>query len=379
MLEHFDERWIECGSQRKASYTNIAPGDYIFKVQASDEFGNWNDKFASIHIIIKPPFWRTTWFQILAAIIIAGLIIGYNRYRIKSLLIQKKHLLSEVQKRTIEITNKSNELKAQNEEISMHRDLLSIQNNAISESIVYAKRIQTAVFPQPDYIDGILKDNFVLYKPRDIVSGDFYWVRQINNIIVIAVSDCTGHGVPGAILSMLGISFLSEIVQKREITCANQVLNELRKQFKYSLRHKGEDGGIDDGLDIALCALDTETNMLQFAGANNPLYIIRNNELIEIEPDRMPIGFYPNEKPSFTNHEIQLNTGDIFYLFSDGFTDQFGGDKGFKYKAANFQKILLQNHNKPMEIQKELLEHELKIWMGNYNQTDDILVMGVRV
>jgi ligand-binding sensor domain-containing protein/serine phosphatase RsbU (regulator of sigma subunit) len=379
MLENFDEHWIECGSQRKVSYTSIAPGDYIFKVQASDEFGNWNDKFASIHIFIKSPFWKTWWFELIATIFIIFLIVGYNRFRLRNLLIQKKHLLSEVEKRTIEITNKSNELKAQNEEITTQRDLLSIQNNAITESIVYAKRIQTAVLPQLDYIYEILKESFILYKPRDVVSGDFYWVRQINNIIVIVVADCTGHGVPGAILSMLGISFLSEIVQKREITCANQVLNELRKQFKYSLRHKGEDGGIDDGMDISLCALDTITNMLQFAGANNPLFLIQNNKLIEIEPDRMPIGFYPNEKPSFTNHEIQLNEGDIFYLFSDGFTDQFGGERGFKYKTANFQKILFQNHNKPMEIQKELLEEELKTWMGKYSQTDDILVMGVRV
>ena len=277
------------------------------------------------------------------------------------------------------VEERNTELNAQNEEITTQRDQLSDQNKSINESILYAKRIQTAVLPRQAYIDELLPENFILFKPRDVVSGDFYWIRHINQYIVIAVADCTGHGVPGAIMSMLGMSFINEIVQKREITKANQVLNELRKQIKQALRQTGRKGEADDGMDMALCALDTKTNILQYSGANNPLYIIKNGELKEIKADRMPIGYYPNEKPSFTNHEIQLNDGDIFYLFSDGFMDQFGGKKGFKYKAGNFQKVLLENHNKPMIIQKELLEQELKSWMKGYEQTDDILVMGVRV
>ena len=277
------------------------------------------------------------------------------------------------------IEEKNTELEAQNEQITTQRDMLSSQNQSISESILYAKRIQTAVLPQQAYIDEILPENFILYRPRDVVSGDFYWVRQINQYIVIAVADCTGHGVPGAIMSMLGISFLNEIVQKREITQACQVLNELRKQIKQALKQTGKEGAVEDGMDMALCVFDTKTNKVQFAGANNPLYFVQNDELIEIQPDRMPIGFYPNEKPSFTNREIQLNEGDIFYLFTDGFMDQFGGEKGMKFKATNFQKILTENHNKPMQIQKEKLELELNTWMKGYEQTDDILVMGVRI
>jgi len=277
------------------------------------------------------------------------------------------------------IKEKNTELEAQNEEISAQRDMLSNQNKAINESILYAKRIQTAVLPQQAYIDEILMDNFIVYRPRDVVSGDFYWLRQINHSIVIAVADCTGHGVPGAIMSMLGISFLNEIVQKREITRANVILNEMRKLVKQSLKQTGREGGIEDGMDMALCVLDTKTNQVQFAGANNPLYIIQNNELIETQADKMPIGFYPNEKPTFTNHEIQLKEGDCFYLFSDGFVDQFGGEKGFKYKTANFKKTIFENHQKPMVIQKELLEQELVNWRKGFEQTDDILVMGVRV
>ena len=180
-------------------------------------------------------------------------------------------------------------------------------------------------------------------------------------------------------MSMLGISFLNEIVHKREITQTNQVLNELRIQVKNTLRQTGKKGEADDGMDIALCALDTKTKILQYSGALNSLYLIQNNELVEFKADRMPIGFYPNEKPSFSNHEIQLKKGDIFYLFSDGYMDQFGGKKGFKFKTQSFQKILFENHNKPMLTQKEILEQELKNWMQGYDQTDDILVLGVRV
>ena len=291
--------------------------------------------------------------------------------------IQSMNEVLNEQKELVE--EKNTKLNAQNEEISDQRDQLSNQNKSIGESILYAKRIQTAVLPNQAYIDVVLPENFILFKPRDVVSGDFYWVKQISDFIVIAAADCTGHGVPGAIMSMLGMSFLNEIVQKREITQANQVLNELRKQIKQALRQTGKKGEADDGMDITFCVLDTKTKILQYSGANNPLYLIQNGELKEIKGDRMPIGYYPNEKPSFTNHEIQLKDGDIFYLFSDGFMDQFGGKKGFKYKASNFQNKLLEIHNKPMIIQKDILEQELKNWMKGHEQTDDILVMGVRV
>jgi serine phosphatase RsbU (regulator of sigma subunit) len=277
------------------------------------------------------------------------------------------------------IEEKNTELEAQNEEIAAQRDMLSFQNTAINESILYAKRIQTAVLPQQAYIDEILPENFILYKPRNVVSGDFYWVRQVNQYIVIAVADCTGHGVPGAIMSMLGISFLGEIIQKREITQPAKALNELRRQVKQALRQTGKQGEAEDGMDIALVSLDTKTRTIQFAGAMNPIYLISQNKLEEIKPDRMPVGFYPNEKAEFTNHEIQLKTNDLFYLFSDGYMDQFGGENGMKFNSSQFQRILLGNHDKPMQIQKEKLEQELTNWMKGYEQTDDILVMGVRV
>ncbi|MDF1550146.1 MAG: SpoIIE family protein phosphatase [Bacteroidales bacterium] len=337
-------------------------------------------------ILFKLQHWPAAGALIITGTIMVALSIFAWNQKFKREIVYRKlaedrvnESLEEIKNQKAEIEEKNEELKQQNEEITTQRDMLSEHNKAINESILYAKRIQTAVLPQQSYVDEILPENFILFKPRDVVSGDFYWVKQINNYIVIAAADCTGHGVPGAIMSMLGMSFINEIVQKREITQTNYALNELRKHIKHALRQTGKKGEADDGMDMALCALDLKTKKLQYAGAYNPLYLIQDGELIEIKADRMPIGFYPNEKPSFTNHEIQLKDGDIFYLFSDGYIDQFGGKHGFKFKTVNFQKLLLKNHQKPMIIQKELLEQELSTWMKGYDQTDDILVMGVRV
>jgi len=419
-IDGLDKQWSQLSSENKADYRNIPYGEYTFTVRAVGAAKKWSDTF-EYSFIINPPWWHTWWARVIYAIMVVMLMYGIVKWRTAKLKQEKKKLEKKVDLATKEIRGKNEDLRQQNEEIStinnalseqkefvevqkevveeknselskqneeinaqkeeltVQRDQLSDQNKSIAESILYAKRIQTAVLPSHAYIDVILPENFIFFKPRDKVSGDFYWVKHINSYIVITAADCTGHGVPGAILSMLGMSFLNEIVQKREITQANQVLNELRKQIKQALRQTGKKGETDDGMDMALCALDTKTNILQYAGANNPLYLIQNGELNEIKADKMPIGYYPNEKPEFTNHEIQLKSNDIFYLFSDGFMDQFGGKKGFKYKASNFQKILLENHNKPMAIQKEMLEDELKNWMKGYEQTDDILVMGVRI
>ncbi|MFN8254283.1 MAG: two-component regulator propeller domain-containing protein [Bacteroidales bacterium] len=379
MLENFDNNWIDCGYERKANFTNIPPGDYFFKVQASNEFGEWNENFDSILIQIKPPFWLTWWFESLTAVFILIIIASIIKIREKSLVLQKKHLQQEVEHRTRQINNKNEELKTQNEEIKAQRDLLSVQNQSINESIHYAQRIQMAVLPQQAYIDELLNDYFILFKPRDIVSGDFYWVKQVNHYLVIVVADCTGHGVPGALMSMLGISFINEIIQKREITQANQALNELRRQLKQALRQTGRKGQTEDGMDLALCVIDKRTNEMQFAGANNPLYLFKGGNFSEIHGDRMPIGFYPNEKPSFSNFETRLETGDVFYIFTDGFIDQFGGARGFKYKTQNFQQFLKKIHSRPMAIQKELLEQEFENWKDGYEQTDDILILGVKI
>jgi len=386
MMEGYDEDWIELGTQNYISFKSFPYGEYILKVKAANCDGVWNEEGISLKVIIHPPFWATWWFRIMVVVLLIISIWVYIKIREKSLIIEKQKLEGIVETRTLEITEaneelkqQSEELKSQNEEITTQRDQLDIQHQAITDSILYAKRIQTAVLPRIDYIDEVLPENFVLFKPRNVVSGDFYWVKQVNNYIIIAIVDCTGHGVPGAIMSMLGVSFINEIIQNKGITKTDQALNELRKQVKQALRQTGKKGEADDGMDMALCALDTKTNILQYAGANNPLFLVQNGEVNEIKPDKMPVGYYPNERPTFTNHEIQLKPGDTFYLFTDGFSDQLGGKNALKYKGAKFQKILFENNKKPMVIQKELLEQELQSWMKGHEQTDDILVMGVRV
>jgi len=233
------------------------------------------------------------------------------------------------------------------------------------------------------YITELLNENFILYKPRDIVSGDFYWVKQVNQYVVIVAADCTGHGVPGAFMSMLGISYLTEIVQRREITQANQVLNEVRKQIKYSLRQHGDPDEAKDGIDLALCVFDMKNNRMQYSGANNPLYIIKDHngkpELKEIKADRMPLGYYRGKDISFTNHEIEFELGDTFYLFSDGFIDQKGGKDNKRLMSKGFKSLLLEIQDHSMKEQKGILNKALSDWMGSNSQTDDILIIGVRV
>jgi serine phosphatase RsbU (regulator of sigma subunit) len=239
------------------------------------------------------------------------------------------------------------------------------------------------MMPPEGYFNELLDESFILYRPKDIVSGDFFWIRQVNQYIVLAAADCTGHGVPGAFMSLLGISYLNEIVQRREITEAAQVMNELRHQIKHSLRQHGQPDESKDGIDMAICVIDQKNRTMQYAGAFNPLYLIREENgkpgLIEYKADRMPLGYHQGKDRAFTNHEIKLEIGDTFYLFSDGYIDQKGGPNQKKFMSKRFKNLLLDIHEEPMFDQKIRLEKKLTSWMGNQSQIDDILVVGVRV
>ena len=292
---------------------------------------------------------------------------------------------NEIFEKNEELNQQKEEIQAQadnlleaNEAISLQKSIIEKKHDQITDSINYASRIQTAVLPSDKFINEILPEHFVLFKPRDIVSGDFYWLHQEDKNIMVAVADCTGHGVPGAFMSMLGISFLNEIVSKLKIAKANLVLNELRNLIKTTLSQTGDDNESKDGMDIALCVIDTETNSLQYAGAYNPLYIIRNKELIEIKASRNPIGIYLKEKP-FENNELQLQKKDMLYMFSDGFVDQFGGEKSTKFKSKKFKDLLLSISDKQLIKQKQILNNAFEEWRGNIEQVDDVLVMGIRI
>ena len=269
-------------------------------------------------------------------------------------------------------------IKKRTKEIREQRDQIAEQKQAITDSIQYAKRIQTAVLPPGELIEKVLPEHFILFKPRDIVSGDFYWLKQIDKYVVFTAADCTGHGVPGAFMSMLGVALLNEIVRRKEITRANQILEELRNQIKAALRQSGKAGEAKDGMDMALCILDLEEMKLQFAGAYNPLYLIRGDELIETKADKMPVAIYL-KMDNFTTHKIQVQKGDCLYLFSDGYADQFGGEKGKKFKSKAFKALLLSIQDKSMEEQRLAIDEAFENWRGDLEQVDDVCVIGVRI
>jgi len=295
----------------------------------------------------------------------------------------------------IDLEHKVNERTS---ELVQQKLELEVVHTDITASIKYAQRIQTAVLPSPDEISGIFKDSFILFKPKDIVSGDFYWFKSIYNYILFAAADCTGHGVPAALLSMMGIVFFNEITSKRDLfshgktLLANEILNKMREKVKSTLRQTGKEEENKDGFDIAFGIVNIETLELQFSGANSPLYIVRVDknkdsdlplverlDFIELIPDKMPIGIFIQDSRPFTNQVVQLQTGDAIYLFSDGYCDQFGGPKGRKFYSSRFKRILTENFEKSMTEQQEILETNHTEWRGSNEQIDDILVMGIRV
>jgi serine phosphatase RsbU (regulator of sigma subunit) len=314
-----------------------------------------------------------------------GLIVlyYYSLKRSKMLTAELDERRKLLEKQSTELLKQNDKIIKANEELKQLYEITNNQKEEIISSINYAQRIQTAVLPPETYITELINENFILYKPKEIVSGDFYWIKQLNHYIILAAADCTGHGVPGAFMSMLGISSLNEVVQRMESPQANQILNELRKEIKHSLRQTGKKDESRDGIDMALCIIDTRSSIIQYSGANNPLYIISNSggeeAFKEIKADSMPVGVHFSGDKSFTNHEIQLEIGDTFYIFTDGYIDQIGGSANSRFSSKKFKKLLLQIHGQPLFEQKEIMEQTLKEWMGDQPQRDDILVIGARV
>ena len=299
---------------------------------------------------------------------------------LESVNLELQVLNSELNQQKEEITAQRDEIEKQKTFVEKQKDNIEARNRDINASIQYASRIQEALLPPKEIISDLLVKHFIFYKPRDIVSGDFYWFKKIEDTFVFAVADCTGHGVPGAFMSMLGIAFLNEIVSDdthNPATCsANLILNDLRNKVVTSLRQSIDNDTTRDGMDIALVMINTKTYELQFAGAYNPLYILRNKELAEVKGDRMPVGIHSKKDGSFKNNPGKLKKGDRLYMFSDGFADQSGGIKGRKYLKKRFREFITENSDKPMKIQKEIIESEFNKWKGEREQIDDVLVVG---
>ena len=296
-----------------------------------------------------------------------------------ALLVMKDELAESERELEQKVVERTKEVVRQKEEIEHQSETLEELYKDITASIRYAKRLQDSILPQDRYIKKILPNSFVLFKPKDIVSGDFYWIQESGDEVVFSAVDCTGHGVPGAFMSLIGANALTRIVSENKVTKPSVVLDELNRLSSEALNKSEAGNEVRDGMDAALCTLNKKTNILQYAGANNPLYLIRNNEVIQIKADKFAIaGFVPDTK-NYTNHELQLEKGDVIYLFSDGYADQFGGEKGKKFMYKKFRNLLLDVKDKTPIEQKSILNSTLENWRGIHEQVDDILVIGVQI
>ncbi len=325
-------------------------------------------------------------------------IVLFKSYRNKkkaNLALEEKN--NEIISKNAMLNQQKEEIEAQRDEIETQRDFvirqrdkIAEQNQNIKDSIFYAQRIQEAMLPPKSFLEQLFSKHFVLFRPRDIVSGDYYWAVRRGQKIMITAADCTGHGVPGAFMSLLGISFLNEIASSLSDKDLKPdiILGELREKIKISLRQTGGENETKDGMDMGLCVIDMEKNTLEYAGANNPMLLVRNGELIKYKADRMPVGIYIKDDQPFTRHTVELQPGDQFYLLSDGYIDQFGGPNGRKFMIKNFKQLVLNNSHLEMPKQKEILNKTIEDWI-NYNinnpeaetftQLDDIIVLGFSV
>jgi ligand-binding sensor domain-containing protein/serine phosphatase RsbU (regulator of sigma subunit) len=369
MMVGFDEDWVEAGTRRYVTYTNLDPGTYTFRVMASNNDGVWNGKVAEVKVIINPPFWRTTWFYILCIVFVIAAAWIYIRLRERNLRKEKEVLESRVEERTAELKDEKEKVQA------AHKD--------IRDSINYARRIQDSILPSHTELKTLLPDSFVLYIPRDIVSGDFYWVAKPDesrpNEILVAAADCTGHGVPGAFMSMIGNTLLNEAVRQKNEQEPASILNRLHKDIRTALH---QDAGSDtrDGMDVAIVRLDFENRKVHYAGANRPLVMVSNGELKEIRADKMPIGgLQGEEERNFTGHTFSVEKGSMIYIFTDGFADQFGGPRGKKFMVRKFYDMLSGMAQQPCIEQHTILMHAIQEWKGGHEQVDDVLVIGIRI
>jgi serine phosphatase RsbU (regulator of sigma subunit) len=381
-LEGYDKDWSKWEKISYKDYTNLPFGHYIFRIKAKTATDFETDEATFAFIILRP--WYMTPIMLVLYIIVAFLFIlliiwAYTR-RLKNENIRLEGIVAE---RTAVVVKQKDELES---------------------SIHYAKRIQMALLPSEAILSDNIRNYFVLFKPRDIVSGDFYWMTKKGERLYIVAADCTGHGVPGAFMSLLGMSFLDEIIDKDIAPGADVILKELRHHVTESLKQIGDDNEAKDGMDLALLVIDFNKSKVEFSGAYNPCYRVRRltveeekkyldnkNEIVDgimsngkylletISASKMPIGISLRMDEDFVLHEEPLVPGVSYYLFSDGYIDQFGGPRGRKLMKKSFKRLILEIQDWPMEKQKEILDNRLKEWMGNIPQIDDILVMGIRI
>ncbi len=364
-LEGYDDTWSDWTSRTLKEY-NLDEGAYTFHVKAKNILGV-ESTISSHSIIVSPPWYRTIVAIISYVILFILLIYALMKLSVKRVAKLNKKLEDTVLSRTKEI-------ESQKEEAEKQRDVISEKNQEILDSMTYAKRIQNAILPPSKLVEEYLQESFILYKPKDIVAGDFYWLNKKEKTILFAAADCTGHGVPGAMVSVVCNNGLNRSIREFGLTDPGKILTKTREIVIQEFGKSDED--VKDGMDIALCSL--ERNTLKYAGANNPLWIIRNNEIIETKANKQPIGQFDNPIP-YSTHSFQVEKGDAIYIFSDGYVDQFGGPKGKKFKARAFRELLLSIQEKSMTEQNVIIDKTFETWKGDLEQIDDVCVIGVKV
>lgn len=363
-LEGLDEEWSSLTPETKADYRNLPYGNFTFRVKAIGSANKWSDVF-EYSFVIHPPWWYTWWaytLYALGAIVSVVLIVWLNGKRLRA---------------------RANELKIRvdeaTEEIRHQKDLIEEKHKEITDSINYAERIQRSFLATKDLLDENLDDYFIFFKPKAVVSGDFYWASKLSDSnFAVVTADSTGHGVPGAIMSILNISSLELAIKEKLISPAaifNYVRHQIINRFK---NEKSEQGG-KDGMDASLFVIDRKNNKITYAAANNPIWIVRNNELLELKPDRMPIGKYETDHIPFSENSFDIMKGDIIYTITDGMPDQFGGPKGKKFKTVQLKELLISICKLPMVEQKEQISLAFDQWIGDLEQIDDVTVIGVKV
>lgn len=370
-LRGYDQGWSQWGRISSKEYTNLPEGDYVLEVEALNLFGETGSK-ASYSFTILPPWYRTYPTYGSYLLLFAGVIFLSVKVSVKQLKKAKDKLENIVTERTAEVVKQKDLIEQKN-------SLLELAYKDISDSISYASRIQQAILPADSELNSSFKDHFVLYQPRDVVSGDFYWHAATGNDIFFAVADCTGHGVPGAFMSMIGNTLLNEIVLSKKLTDPGEILSQLDKGVKRALKQFGGDVNTNDGMDIALCRKSRLKHELAFAGANRPLFAFSKDGYTEIKADKKPVGGAYHAEGAYTTNIVEVRDGQMVYMFTDGYHDQFGGVNGKKFMVKRLKQLLGEICHLSCEEQRNRLDETLRQWKGDSGQIDDILVVGIRL
>jgi serine phosphatase RsbU (regulator of sigma subunit) len=364
MLQGMDDEWSPVTKKREATYNNLSEGEYTFLLKAQSPWGVWSEP-TEFSFTVLPPWYRSWWAYAIYFLLFAFSFWLVLKMQTKRLKQRQKELENEVEQATSEIREQ--------------KEVVEEAHKEITDSINYAERIQRSFLATKELLSENLQDYFVFFQPKEAVSGDFYWAKKLTNgNFVVVNADSTGHGVPGAIMSILNISSIEQAV-KEGLTNPSAIFNATRKTIIERLQNDGSVEGGKDGMDASIISFNADKSKFTYTAAQNPIWIIRNSEIIEIKPEKMPIGKHDKDSVPFVGGEFETKKGDVVYTLTDGFQDQFGGEKGKKFKVRPFKNFLISIAQLPMQEQKEKLKETFNNWKGDEEQVDDVCIIGVKI